>query len=120
MRAVVVSQPGSASVETVKDPAPLDDEVIVKVLGCGICGTDLHLLHDGLPNLPYPVIPGHEPWGEIVGLARGKQNFGWVIGLLSTRPFTVGPASAANEDAEISANIGAQLVAQEAEHGLNL
>src|ERR1700733_4426686 len=74
MRGVVVFQPGSARVETVKDPAPLEDEVIVKVLGCGICGTDLHLLHDGLPNLPYPVIPGHEPWGEIVEVPSSEAK----------------------------------------------
>jgi 2-desacetyl-2-hydroxyethyl bacteriochlorophyllide A dehydrogenase len=74
MRAVVVSQPGLASVETIKDPTPLEEEVIVKVLGCGICGTDLHILHDGLPNLPYPVIPGHEPWGEIIEVTKREKE----------------------------------------------
>jgi 2-desacetyl-2-hydroxyethyl bacteriochlorophyllide A dehydrogenase len=74
MRAVVVSQPGSATVERVNDPATLAGEVIVKVLGCGICGTDLHILHEGLPNLPYPLIPGHEPWGEVVALGKGENK----------------------------------------------
>lgn len=72
MRAVVVSQPGSASVETVKDPTPDRDEVVVKVLGCGICGTDLHILHEGLPTVRFPLIPGHEPWGEIVEVGAGN------------------------------------------------
>ncbi len=78
MRAVIVSQPGSATLARVQDPAPLAEEVIVKVSGCGICGTDLHILHEGLPNLPYPIIPGHEPWGEVVAIPRGENR--WRIG----------------------------------------
>ncbi len=74
MRAVMVSQPGSAAVERIPDPAPLPEEVIVKVSGCGICGTDLHILHEGLPNMPYPLIPGHEPWGEVVALGKGESR----------------------------------------------
>ena len=74
MRAVVVTKPGSATVERVADPNPLADEVIVKVMGCGICGTDLHILHEGLPNLPYPVIPGHEPWGEVVATGKNENS----------------------------------------------
>jgi 2-desacetyl-2-hydroxyethyl bacteriochlorophyllide A dehydrogenase len=58
----------------VPDPAPLAEEIIVKVTGCGICGTDLHILHEGLPNLPYPLIPGHEPWGEVVALGKGEKQ----------------------------------------------
>jgi 2-desacetyl-2-hydroxyethyl bacteriochlorophyllide A dehydrogenase len=74
MRAVVIAQPGVASVETVIDPALVEDEVIVKVLGCGICGTDMHLLHQGLPNVEYPLIPGHEPWGEIVEVNKAEKT----------------------------------------------
>jgi 2-desacetyl-2-hydroxyethyl bacteriochlorophyllide A dehydrogenase len=74
MRAVVIAQPGVANVETVTDPALVEDEVIVKVLGCGICGTDLHLLHQGLPNISYPLIPGHEPWGEIIEIAKTEKT----------------------------------------------
>jgi NADPH2:quinone reductase len=74
MRAVVIAQPGIAKVETVTDPVLIDDEVIVKVLGCGICGTDMHLLREGLPNIRYPLIPGHEPWGEIVAVPKAEQT----------------------------------------------
>ena len=74
MRAVVIAKPGLANVETVTDPVLVDDEVIVKVLGCGICGTDMHLFHEGLPNICYPLIPGHEPWGEIVEITRTEKT----------------------------------------------
>jgi 2-desacetyl-2-hydroxyethyl bacteriochlorophyllide A dehydrogenase len=75
MRAVVITQPGIAKVETVDLPGLLEGEAIVRVLGCGICGTDLHLLHQGLPNMRYPLVPGHEPWGEIVEVVKGEKTF---------------------------------------------
>jgi len=65
MRAVVVQSPGDVSLMEVPDPSPSRDEVVVKVRGCGICGTDLHIIHEGLPTATYPLIPGHEPWGEV-------------------------------------------------------
>ena len=72
MRAVVISQPGSVRLENVKDPVLVRDEVVVKVLGCGICGTDLHAIHEGLPTVRFPLIPGHEPFGEIVEVGAGE------------------------------------------------
>jgi NADPH2:quinone reductase len=66
MRAVVVAAPGSVAIERLPDPEPLPDEVVMRVRGCGICGTDLHIIHEGLPTARYPLIPGHEPWGEVV------------------------------------------------------
>lgn len=46
-------------------PRVSKDEVLVKVEYCGICGTDLHILHDTFPYNP-PVIIGHEFSGVIV------------------------------------------------------
>ena len=44
-------------------PAP--DEVVVKVLGCGICGTDVHIYHGEAPLAKPPVCLGHEICGDI-------------------------------------------------------
>ena len=72
MKAVVVDGPGvPAEVRRVEDPAPGPDELVVAVRGCGICGTDRHILEEGLPSVPYPLIPGHEPWGEVVAAGAG-------------------------------------------------
>ncbi len=73
MRAVVVREPGSAALETVPDPEPGPDEAVVAVHGCGICGTDRHLVEAGLPTARYPVVPGHEAVGEVraVGARAG-------------------------------------------------
>jgi 2-desacetyl-2-hydroxyethyl bacteriochlorophyllide A dehydrogenase len=79
MRAVVVEGPGArAGVQSLPDPSPGTGEVIVAVRGCGICGTDRHILEEGLPTVRYPLVPGHEPWGEVV--AVGRETAGVVVG----------------------------------------
>jgi 2-desacetyl-2-hydroxyethyl bacteriochlorophyllide A dehydrogenase len=67
MRAAVIKAPGEVEVSTVEDPVPGPREVVVDVAACGICGTDLHILHgEFAPTLP--VVPGHEFAGEVVAL----------------------------------------------------
>lgn len=67
MKAVVISAPGEVEVTTVPDPTPGARDVVVSVAGCGICGTDLHILEgEFAPTLP--VVPGHEFAGEIVAV----------------------------------------------------
>ena len=67
MKAAVISAPGEVEVTTVPDPAPGPRDVVVAVAGCGICGTDLHILQgEFAPTLP--VVPGHEFAGEIVAV----------------------------------------------------
>ena len=45
-------------------------EVLIEVLGCGICGTDLHIADDEFPSSP-PVTMGHEITGEVVVVGDG-------------------------------------------------
>jgi 2-desacetyl-2-hydroxyethyl bacteriochlorophyllide A dehydrogenase len=67
VKAAVISEPGKVSVETVPDPSPGPRDVVVAVAGCGICGTDLHILEgEFAPTLP--VVPGHEFAGEVVAV----------------------------------------------------
>ncbi|MEE1754707.1 zinc-dependent alcohol dehydrogenase family protein [Streptomyces sp. SP18CS02] len=77
MRAAIVEAPGKVTVTTVPDPAPGPREVVVAVASCGLCGTDLHILHgEFAPALP--LVPGHEFAGEIVGV--GKDVTGLAVG----------------------------------------
>ncbi|CAA9272541.1 MAG: Sorbitol dehydrogenase [uncultured Corynebacteriales bacterium] len=67
MQAVVIQSPGVVEVTQVPDPEPGPRDVVVKVAGCGICGTDLHILEgEFAPTLP--VVPGHEFAGEVVAV----------------------------------------------------
>ncbi|MBP7481458.1 MAG: alcohol dehydrogenase catalytic domain-containing protein [Lacunisphaera sp.] len=67
MKALVKFQPGPGHVELrdVKEPIPSDHQVKLEITTCGICGTDVHVLHDTFRNFP-PVILGHEFVGRII------------------------------------------------------
>jgi len=71
MQAVVSKGPKSLALEEVPDPTPRDGEMVLRVEGCGICGTDLHLYQDGL--LPPGAVMGHEFAGELMESAAGFQ-----------------------------------------------
>jgi len=69
-----------------KNVGPLDVEVAID--HCGICHSDIHLIHDDWYMSQYPFIPGHEIIGRVTavgGLVRGLVNgqrvgIGWQRG----------------------------------------
>ena len=46
-------------------PEPSEHEILVKVIACGVCRTDLHIIDGELPDIRTPIIPGHEIVGYI-------------------------------------------------------
>lgn len=46
-------------------PEPLSDEVLIRVLACGVCRTDLHVVEGDLSPQRLPIIPGHQVVGVI-------------------------------------------------------
>ena len=59
MKAAQITAPGKVEVTEVEDPTPGARDVVVEVAACGLCGTDLHILHgEFAPTLP--IVPGHE------------------------------------------------------------
>ncbi len=50
----------------VSAPRPGRGEVLVRVLCCGVCRTDLHVIEGDLPEQTLPIIPGHQVVGEVV------------------------------------------------------
>jgi propanol-preferring alcohol dehydrogenase len=55
-----------------RQPGP--GEIRVRVAACGVCRTDLHVLDGELPDIPLPIIPGHEVVGRIDALGAGVQG----------------------------------------------
>jgi propanol-preferring alcohol dehydrogenase len=47
----------------------------VKLLACGVCRTDLHVLDGELPDPKSPIIPGHEIVGRIDAIGAGVEGF---------------------------------------------
>jgi len=71
MRAMVLSAPGAPlQMQERVDPEPGEGQVRVKVSACGVCRTDLHVVDAELPNIKYPIVPGHEIVGRIDGIGR--------------------------------------------------
>ncbi len=54
-------------------PAPGPGEVLLKVRACAVCRTDLHVVDGELPNIPLPIIPGHEIVGIVVAAGAGTR-----------------------------------------------
>ena len=55
-------------------PQPGKGEILVRVLACGVCRTDLHVADGELP-IGHPVVPGHEIVGEVAALGEGVDRF---------------------------------------------
>jgi threonine dehydrogenase-like Zn-dependent dehydrogenase len=81
-------QNGAIKVESVPDPAPGEGQLLVRTLRCGVCASDLHVLHHGghlvewsrehgapfTMDLARPVVLGHEYCAEIVDYGPGTKR----------------------------------------------
>lgn len=76
MRAAVVTEFGKPlTIQEVPIPEPGPGEVLVKVMACGVCHTDLHAAEGDWPVRPtLPFIPGHEAAGIVAKLGPGVTN----------------------------------------------
>jgi propanol-preferring alcohol dehydrogenase len=61
-------------------PSPAPGELLVRVLTCGVCRTDLHVVDGDLPVHRASVVPGHEVVGEVV-VAAGDFVVGERVGI---------------------------------------
>jgi 2-desacetyl-2-hydroxyethyl bacteriochlorophyllide A dehydrogenase len=78
MRAMVIERYGAPlALRDVPVPAPGPGEVLVRVLGCGVCRTDLKITAGEMPfspGLALPHVPGHEISGEIADAGPGARG----------------------------------------------
>jgi alcohol dehydrogenase, propanol-preferring len=79
MRAMTVAGP-ARQLREVQRPLPqaFGHDVLVRVLACGVCRTDLHIIDGELPPHRPLIVPGHEVVGHVV--ARGPQAKRFAIG----------------------------------------
>src|ERR1700760_145097 len=98
MRAAILREPGPISARPLQIgemPVPplASGEVLLRVLACGVCRTDLHIIEGELPRQRKPLIPGHQIVGEIVdgassGLPLGSRvGVSWIGGVDGTCPY---------------------------------
>jgi propanol-preferring alcohol dehydrogenase len=79
MKAMVLNQTNDVS----RNPLQLHDrpiafpqagQVLVKIHVCGVCRTDLHVVEGELPDIPFPLIPGHQAVGTVAQLGAGVSD----------------------------------------------
>ena len=76
MKAMVLERPGEQlRYLDVPVPVPGQGQVLVKVVACGVCRTDLHVVDGDLKEPKLPIIPGHEIVGHVAGLGAGVTQF---------------------------------------------
>jgi L-iditol 2-dehydrogenase len=75
MKALVkyAAGPGNLKVMEVDEPSCGPKQVKVEIAFCGVCGTDLHVMHDTFRNFP-PVILGHEFSGTVVEVGSDVET----------------------------------------------
>ncbi|UCF98478.1 MAG: alcohol dehydrogenase catalytic domain-containing protein [Spirochaetaceae bacterium] len=75
MKAAVFKAPGRIEFQDLPIPEPSPGEVRIKVLGCGVCGTDAHIYSGEIHNAEPPVILGHEIYGRVDELSETNSGF---------------------------------------------
>jgi propanol-preferring alcohol dehydrogenase len=76
MHAMVLAAPGRALAPTeLPDPVPGPGQVGIRVLACGVCRTDLHVVDGDLPFPGHRVVPGHEVVGRVEAVGEGATRF---------------------------------------------
>jgi len=86
MKAALLVGPGKIAdlplrAEEVARPEPSAGQVLLRVLACGVCRTDLHIVEGELPGLRPRLIPGHQIVGEILEPASTELPVGTRVGV---------------------------------------
>lgn len=76
MKAAVFYEKNDLRIETMEKPKARCGEVLVKVMACGICGTDVHIFHgdEGAAPTPAGTVLGHEFSGIVEEIGEGVKD----------------------------------------------
>jgi D-arabinitol dehydrogenase (NADP+) len=74
MKAAKIVEPGQMEIVDITCPEPAPDEVVIRVMASGICGTDIHIFRGEYMG-GYPVIPGHEFAGVVESVGSQVTRF---------------------------------------------
>jgi len=76
MRAMVLHAPGEELRLENRPPLfPGNGQLLLNVLACGVCRTDLHVVDGDLPQARYPIVLGHEIVCEVAAVGGGVTAF---------------------------------------------
>lgn len=78
MKTLIVDRDGALGFREVNRPRYGEHQALVRMIACGMCGTDVKLLHHafkGFPRSVYPVMLGHEGVGEVIEMGAKVTTF---------------------------------------------
>ncbi|MBI3964417.1 MAG: alcohol dehydrogenase catalytic domain-containing protein [Chloroflexi bacterium] len=76
MKVVVYRGPGKVAVEEQPDPSvESDTDAVVRITTSAVCGSDLHIYHGRLPNVPEGSVMGHEFIGVVESIGDKVEKF---------------------------------------------
>jgi len=76
MQAIVLETPGKPLRKAdLPRPNPGHSQLLIRVLACAVCRTDLHVIDGELTKPKLPLIPGHEIVGTVAALGNGVDRF---------------------------------------------
>src|SRR5947209_12544405 len=76
MRAMVLDRAHSPLAEReLADPAPGPGQVLLDVVACGVCRTDLHIVDGELTRPKLPLVPGHQIVGHVAARGEGAERY---------------------------------------------
>ena len=84
MKALIVKAPLDFDIREVPAPVPEEEGLLVKVLACGLCGSDLRTLKHGHRKVNFPWTLGHEVCGEVIETGKkylGKYRTGDILAI---------------------------------------
>ncbi len=75
MKKAIFTAPFKIGFHETEIPSISDDEVLLKVISIGICGSDIQMYHGRHKYMTYPVVPGHEVGSVIVKVGANVTDF---------------------------------------------
>lgn len=74
LKSVCLVEPNKVGIQTVSYPVKGENDVLIKVEGMGICGSDIGAFRGTNPLVTYPRILGHEIVGTVIESGKGMPN----------------------------------------------
>jgi len=75
MKALVLSEYKKLDLVEMPEPHPADDELLIRIRACGICGSDVHGYDGSTGRRLPPIVMGHEAAGEVAAVGSAVRHF---------------------------------------------
>jgi L-iditol 2-dehydrogenase len=75
MKCAILKEIEKLEIEEKEIPEPKENEILIKVKSCAICGTDIKVFHHGHKHIVFPRITGHEVSGVVFKVGKNVKEY---------------------------------------------